>query len=368
MTVTSFRFQPHDVLFFRDGRPSSIGEDHFHRSIFPPNPSTLYGAIRTRRLLDEGIDLSRLKPETWEQLVKDDVRAEVGTPQSPGSLSLRGPWLIRDGQVLLPAPADLGVTEEWTGGVRRVRDVARYRPDPEPETRPWSHRFALLRPSVQSDEDLIPPDGWFLGPEAMNTWLDGGIPHPEHFIHSSALWAEEVRTGVGLQESHRTSETSKLYTFGFVRLRKGVSIGFEISDGALETGSAMTLGGEGRGGMLLDGPALGLSSRPQGQRFTLYLGTPAIFDQGIVPDSFDATTNYGSIQGQPCRLIAPVCRGYHLIGGWNLAERRPRPLRRAVPAGTVLLFERGGAAEPRALMNPELVKQGFGLSIVGAVA
>ena len=54
---TPFRLVPHDVLYFGDGRPSVMGEDHYLRSLFPPFPSTLYGAIRTRRLYDEGVDL-----------------------------------------------------------------------------------------------------------------------------------------------------------------------------------------------------------------------------------------------------------------------------------------------------------------------
>src|SRR5947207_7513440 len=113
MSAASFRIQPHDVLFFRDGKPSSLGEDHFHRSIFPPHSATLYGAIRTRRLIDEGVDLSRLKPSTWNELVHEDLQAEIGTPQALGTFSLRGPWLTRretfDGadEVLLPAPSDL---------------------------------------------------------------------------------------------------------------------------------------------------------------------------------------------------------------------------------------------------------------------
>ena len=50
----SFRLVPDDVLFFRDGKPNTRGSDHYLRSLFPPNPSTLYGALRTRRLTGSG--------------------------------------------------------------------------------------------------------------------------------------------------------------------------------------------------------------------------------------------------------------------------------------------------------------------------
>src|SRR6266542_36361 len=139
MLASSFRFQPHDVLFFRDGRPSSLGEDHYHRSIFPPHCSTLYGAIRTRRLIDEHVDLARLSPATWHQLVTEKLQEEIGTPETLGACSMRGPWLTRrlkphsPDDVLLPAPSDLGIIEERAAGKGppRVTTVVRYRPDEE---------------------------------------------------------------------------------------------------------------------------------------------------------------------------------------------------------------------------------------------
>jgi CRISPR-associated protein Cmr3 len=210
----------------------------------------------------------------------------------------------------------------------------------------------------------------------MNAWLDGAAPAPDDFVHSSELWDEEIRTGVGLKSDNRTSEMSMLYTFAFVRLMPGVSIGFELSgeglklpaDTSLKTPADISLGGEGRGGTLLDGPPMPVQSRAPRGRFSLYLATPAIFDNGCIPDSFDPASNHGSLAGVACRLIAPVCRGFDLIGGWDLAAGRPRPLRRALPAGTVLLFESTGAeaGTERPFMDPGLLKQGFGLSLVGS--
>lgn len=391
MPASSFRFEPHDVLFFRDGKPSSLGEDHYHRSIFPPHCSTLYGAIRTRRLVDAHVDLAKLSAATWNELVPKELQSEIGTPQTFGTASMRGPWLTRrqkqdePDEVLLPAPSDLGIIEKRATGTAppRVTTVVRYRPDEDSASAAssWSHPFALLRPYRREgaawtpftvppeEDDPAPAQGWFLRLPGMEAWLDGDVPEPEDFVHSSELWREEVRTGVGLKENVRSSETSKLYTFGFVRLMPGVCIGFDLSECALTPGVPISLGGEGRTGTLLDGPPLALTSRSAEGRFSLYLGTPAFFDNGCVPDSFDPQTNQGIVAGAPCRLISPVCRGFDLIGGWDVARMRPKPLRRALPAGTVLLFEQINAPAPQAqgaFMNADLLKQGFGLSLVGA--
>ena len=36
-----------DTLFFRDGKPFSMGDDVWADGIFPPSPSVFYGAIRS---------------------------------------------------------------------------------------------------------------------------------------------------------------------------------------------------------------------------------------------------------------------------------------------------------------------------------
>ena len=53
----AFEMVPDDVLFFRDGKPSSLGSDHYLRSLFPPFQSTLYVALRNSRLVEAEVDL-----------------------------------------------------------------------------------------------------------------------------------------------------------------------------------------------------------------------------------------------------------------------------------------------------------------------
>ena len=56
-----------DTLFFRDGRPFSMGDDSFASSIFPPPPSVIYGALRTAYMsnkCENGVDLNEWIPKT----------------------------------------------------------------------------------------------------------------------------------------------------------------------------------------------------------------------------------------------------------------------------------------------------------------
>ena len=130
----SFRLEPHDVLFFRDGKPSNIGADHYLRSLFPPYPSTLYGAVRTRRLLDAGVDLKDLKESNWRQRL-GPLAEELGGWGGFGSLKLRGPWLLQCDRPLTPAPADLGLTFKSALQRKDDRPMSLHHFNPQPRIR-----------------------------------------------------------------------------------------------------------------------------------------------------------------------------------------------------------------------------------------
>ncbi|MGZ5444633.1 MAG: type III-B CRISPR module-associated Cmr3 family protein [Thermoanaerobaculia bacterium] len=379
---TSYRLLPDDVLFFRDGKPSTIGEDHYLHSIFPLFPSTLYGAIRTARLVEEGQDLPALNGTTWSAL-SAELRAEIGEWGQFGTLELRGPWLIRGDEVMFPAPADLGVIAESVpadssqrlrerASLRAVR-VLRFRPDGQRSGSDWSHEYRTLRPYDRSGGSWIEwtadaPDssaGWFLTTRGMESWIAGAVPDPAELVHASELWLTEVRTGVGLEESTRTARKGRLYTFGFIRLHKGVGIGFELRNGALSHPARVRLGGEGKTARLERGVPLRIHSHGADtlgpQIRTVYLATPTFSREGSHAPS--------SLQGS----IAAAVRGSSLVGGWDLAARAPKALRRAIPAGSVFFVENGPEGGVDHLHGTNVSDtidapaglQGFGLALVG---
>jgi len=130
------------------------------------------------------------------------------------------------------------------------------------------------------------------------------------------------------------------------------------------------------------------------QGFKLYLATPALFRNGWVPDFLsEAGGEYrGRVGSLELRLVAAAVGKAVPIGGWDLVRKRPRSMRKAVPAGSVYFFEKmdgqltesdieillqafhfksllrrdwgkgGGAEEPQ---YSEDGKAGFGLAFVG---
>ena len=106
--------------------------------------------------------------------------------------------------------------------------------------------------------------------------------------------------------------------------------------------------------------------------FKLYFSTPVIFHNGILPKHF--TDNTGVLNGIELEIIAMFSGKPVYIGGFDMQKRQPKPMYKAMPAGTVFyckaksenidettIFE---AFQGKAL-SEENADQGFGIAYVG---
>ena len=107
--------------------------------------------------------------------------------------------------------------------------------------------------------------------------------------------------------------------------------------------------------------------------------------------SFEGTYRFSNGEKEKelnLKLISVVMNRYMLAGGFDIKERRPKPARRVVPAGSVYYFELQGGGdmndviqafhgrtisesdkEPNRISDHMLEKyhQGFGISYVGVL-
>ncbi|MBM4028230.1 MAG: hypothetical protein FJ280_22980, partial [Planctomycetes bacterium] len=140
----------------------------------------------------------------------------------------------------------------------------------------------------------------------------------------------------------------------------------------------LRLGGDGRPVRLQPGSPSPLppvrEETHRDRQFLLAFLTPTLSETGAYLPGFSADRLSASLAGLQATLVGGLVRSPLLVGGWDLANARAKPLRRAIPAGSVFAFET--EADSKAICSlhcsnlsdfesERLAQQGFGLTIVG---
>ncbi len=343
--------QPHDVVLFRDGKPFSAGMDTRARSLFPPTPFTIQGAIRARVLFSSGLSLA----EYYEQKTSkaQELLNLISAPDKGyGQLRLKGPFLARREKnskwvPYFPLPADVVKVGAWYKFLQPL------------EESPWqSNAPDKLHPLwIRTIDRVEEVRGW-ISQESLREYLEGKFPlfsreatcgegFSRKVLGESDFVEREHRFGIALERGRRTVRDSHLYLAEFLRLKEELAFWVEV-DGIDQS----KLGGE-EGFLQLGGEAraayyevtkqdLDLSIPPSGplpKRFKVVLLTPAWFSGGWRPEN----ENWGAFFKGSVRLISAVIPRYQAMGGAYASHQQTkgiqRPMRRFVPAGSVYFFE-----------------------------
>jgi CRISPR-associated protein Cmr3 len=330
---------PIDVLYLRGNRLFGEGADHAE-PLMPPWPSLFAGALRSRMLVDENVDLAAF--------AKGEVSHPVlGTPELPGPFRIAHLSLGRKHgkaiEPLLPLPSDVAVLKE-TEATNPTCEylVPTKRTDLDPVVFPGDlPALPLLRVSKPAKPD---DSGYWLQPRGFEKYLRGGTIESGDLVSTRELWQTDSRLGIALNENSRAAETGRIYTTEAVALRPDVGfvVGVAGASGRLPQDGLIRLGGDGRGATLEKAGVDPLWFRtPQTPGFRLILATPGLFPQGWLPPRVCRGQDGYTLRfrGLRARLHAAAIPRYQVISGWDLARWKPKPAQRVVPAGSVYWFE-----------------------------
>lgn len=368
--------EQHDVWLFRDGRPFTAGEDIRARSLFPPTPFTVQGAIRARVLFSSSVspaDYAGPNPSPKAQ----DLRRRIGVPgQDYGQLRLQGPLLARREndawKLFFPLPADV---VKVSGSCYAVMSPLKSDALPVQSNMP----DGLLSLWIRTIERVGEERGW-VSEGDLRRYLQGLAP--EKVYNESDFVVREHRFGIALEQGKRTAREAHLYLAEFVRLKDDVALwvrveGIQPADLGSERG-VLQLGGEARAAHYSVHEACALDWMPSPEkalpeRFKVVLLTPAWFAEGWRPEGGDWSKFFkGKV-----RLVSAAVPRYQPIGGAYVDDQRrkgafQKPMRRFVPAGAVYFFEAEGhvqwTGQPFTETPPEegdFGHIGFGLLAIG---
>lgn len=323
--------EPLDVLFLRGnqlfGDAGSYGE-----ALMPPWPSVAAGALRSRMLADDGVDLAAFAAGQAPQ-------AQLGTPTDPGSFVLQQFQIARrtDGrgiELILPLPADLAVSQPDAG---HGPVVTALRPTALHAQIATSSPLPLVSVLAQAGRSKA-AGGWWLRQGGWQQYLQGHTPAPGDLVHSKDLWAYDERIGIGLDAGTRSASDGKLFTARAVALQPGVGFAVAASGADLPHGGGLRLGGDGRAAQVhgadLAWPTADLAAIAQQRRCRIVLTSPGIFEGGWRLPGMDAQGQF-QLHGVSARVVAAAVNRADTLSGWDLAARRPKPAQKAAGSGSV---------------------------------
>lgn len=349
---------PLDTVFFRDGKPFSMGEDTWADGVFPPYPSVIYGALRTWYI-------ARHASAYTNDAIEESGRIKLE------SIQYRLPKGLH-----LPMPLDL------------VSPKHKSEPEKNKEVRDKVYRMIKLGLRPEGSEDvmsshalpqlLMPPQG--IEVESLDDGLMSNEGDFERYLQGALAEVEvrrikdfaitEPKVGIGRDDATNAASDSMLYRVGMRRssdFRIVISANLPNEDSATEH-SLIKLGAEGKFAEVnvepvrRQRPAVPTVAINKGG-FKLYLSTPAIFKQGWKPDL--------ASKGISAELIAAAIGKPVHIGGFDMKKRQPKPMYKAVPAGSVYYYK--SSEDPHKIIDrlhdssisDFQMEQGFGIAYIG---
>lgn len=366
--------EPNDVLMFRDGRPFSGGDDHFARGSCPPPPSTLYGALRSYILSLKWSEFDSFTNQI--EKIPENIRKEIGTPLEPGTLTLKQFLLARTGNTgiepVYPMPKDVS---RQKGNDKKTMYLLS--PQEFTEVNIKTDMPKGLLHMWYPTEDALEQSSGFLSSTDMEKYLLGRSP--ENYIDQKKIFDSEERTGIGKSKSTRSVKEGGLYSVGYFRFQKDAGFIADVNGVQSMPGQGiLRLGGDNRSARYTKTSWHDIPVEPikkivgEKMRFKLVLISPAIFTNGWLPGTIDSHTMSGQIGGVDAKLVGACLDRPIGIGGFDIARKMPKVMKKAVPAGSVYLFEVKGSNINELFekiwlnsISDERAQEGFGISLIG---
>ena len=344
-----------DTLFFRDGRPFTMGEDSWANTVFPPYPSTIYGMLRSlyfEKHLDKFHQAEKENDPTKDIEITDFV------------LQLECLENTNKPERIYPLPLDMVYYKELQNEKEEMIFVQLKL---FPNNKDYSTNeldCKLLPPKNLQDKKIRNTNGeYYITKSDFDKYLSNKDLTSIKPIKLSKHLTKEPKIGISRNRFDMTDK--KLYRIDQIRpetLKDKLYFIVEYKTPNMpDTNRFKRLGGEGKLVYIED-----YSNRENHKDKTMpaidgeyqiakmYLATPAIKPEETIKD-------------YEIEIVAAVTGKPQYIGGWNMKDNEPRPMYAATPAGSVFylkgkkLHQFIGRYHNRNLKHPEsFAKQGFG--------
>ncbi len=349
------QIDPLDTLFFRDGKPFNMGDETWAYTGFPPYPSVIYGALRSAYFSNHIDELGKAK--------------EADDPTK--ALKIRGIYLLAGQEIYLHLPADCVKEKDNIGNLTQVAVLLMTKNKNTNNSLTdciLSHKNNIKVENVQ--------DG-FVRKSMFKKYLM--LENPDRFSikRLNDFVMPEPKVGIALSTVTHTTEEGKLYRVDMLRLKE-IKLIVDFEGFELPKRGMMKLGGEGKASSYkpyTDNIKIDLPQFNKDEKeFKLVLTTPAIFKNGWLPERINEKSLIGEFNGLKLKLLTAAIGKPVNIGGFDIKDGMPKPMFKAVPAGSVYYFRiiKGDTKKVIEAFNNKSIsdiypEQGFGIAFVGKI-
>lgn len=387
----TIQLEPLDTLFFKDGKPFSLGEETWADGIFPPPPSVIYGALRTKYLsANSQITVDNVHIETdkleidqiYYKLLKDDEALSRHRLSPSNYLPLPADLVEKDPKVEQGDLSDIDYNEllnakRKSEETRKSYEVYRLSVKHLDEKIIASSEHNQVYPFWQYDNSAVESikNGFI---NANELWEYLAEPKTEKFNAKKLndYLKTEAKTGIKRNPFTRSaSDEGELYRVG---MRRAAGFQMEVSFKPIskfiffrpgEEYCTIKFGAEGKMAKVrlsqtnLLQPVKGI----QTALFRLYLATPAIILSDSSPNA--AVFPDLSFLGSKVTYLGAAMKKTYSLGGFDMKERRPKPMYKVIPAGSVFYFRADKELHFDQFQGAKVSdigqKEGFGIAYFG---
>ena len=354
----TLQIEPLDTLFFRDGKPFSMGDDSWADGIFPPAPSVIYGAIRSwilannEELKNNVKEIIKDKEHYFNQIKIENIAYKIGA------------------SFYFPAPLDLAQNKnnienekekEKDDGIYKLHALSSENKfNNVIHSEKVSEIFKFVNIKNKNDKEPENLDVVKNFPEGLINLTDfsdymGNRKMQYHNIYS---WKEQLKPepkiGIGKNNETNSSDDGQLFRIEQIRPKikdeekfkivVDIHLPMELSYLKNTNNNIIKIGGEGKiAALSLINNSLSEKIAPKyemSEHFKIYLSTPAIFEKGWLPKFIDDNLMWINNEFNfEAKLSYTVLGKSENIGGWDMAENKPKSMLKAIPAGSVYFFK-----------------------------
>lgn len=346
-------FKAQGALFFRGTRPHGAAGASILTSEFPAPATSELGALRT--LIGAALNID------WDNLkATPEAAAIIGGPEDTGQISVLGSGITHKGEFLYSAPAALMTSPVGmtclTLGNAVLTDLGKVR---LPKIAPGFH-------------GAKPLSGSWLTQAGMQRFLHGGLPNANEVVSQSELMSWQPVSGNAIASQTNTVKDGALFQKEHCRLHGDTcfSLSVELPEVALialnahlEKDPYQKLGAEGGLARVSLSESLSgsetqlttLAAPAQANAIMLLSDLQPDNDEGAIPFSGFKQKEVageqvweGEINAIALRIRSALAGKPIRRGGWDLVNKKPRPVKSFIPAGACYWAE---TIDPKISLN-----------------